>query len=328
MTTAFSEVACKGLPDIIQRVITNNSFSYLTVSSVVLLIALVIYDVIFFALNPDFDSAIWLINPFPLAATLFAIINIPAVLVTVCHIGKRLPLSSFSRNTIRRCCPCSCSTQFHQFILLYCLTNLVVFASFHFQWFIITFLSYPVQVLCSLTYLFPLILYISLLPYMFDVLLSAKKFKRGAVRFALFAVFLLIFVTIIIALYMFASIVLLYSHTAPAWSGVVALLGTGSGGLLLCIIKLASGGSEDSSTSDGRSLSILTPAVSLLKLSEPTDREANKRFRVSATEDFLAHPTPTQSANDTPSSPTMYDSPPQISSNDSPSTFDNNVNDV
>ena len=51
-------------------------------------------------------------------------------------------------------------------------------------------------------------------------------------------------------MYMFSSIVLLYAHTAPAWSGVLALVGTGSGGIVLYIFKLASGDPESEESAD------------------------------------------------------------------------------
>lgn len=251
VSTGLSHAACGGFPNFIRKVITQNSFSYLSCTSVVLLIALTGYDLAFFLEFPDLDSAVWLISPFPVASSLFSLINIPLIAITIYVHGEHIPLPSLTRHTIRRC---KCGSyklvaQIHQFFLLYCLTTLVVFLSFHFQWFIVTFLSYPVQVLSTSTYLLPIIFSISLIPYMVDILFSAKSTKRRVMTFSVFIVLGLVLILLVLAMYMFSSIVLLYAHTAPAWSGVLALLGTGSGGIILYIVKLASGEPEESEDS-------------------------------------------------------------------------------
>ena len=256
--------------------------------------ALTIYDVVFFAFHHHNKPAIWLINPFPVATTIFAIVNFPLIVISVNRIGKHLPLSSVTRNTIQRCCPCSCSTQFHLFILLYSLTNLVVFVSFHFQWFIMGFLSYPVQALCSLMYLIPVVLILSLLPLIFDVLLSAKNCKKRALRSAVFGAFILIFVMVVVLLYMLGSIMLLYAYTAPAWSGIVALIGTGATALFLYLFKLASGDSK-SSEATIKALSLLAAA----ELAKETNKEQVSATNTSEVSTPLS-PMKAKPDNDTP----------------------------
>ena len=149
VSSGLSNVACVGLPNFLRQLITKNSFSYLSCTSVVFLIALTGYDLLFLVEYREIESAIWLINPFPIAIILFSIINLPLVGLTIYVHGEHIPLPSLTKHTIQQCC-CSSYTwvaRLHQFFLLSCLTTLVVFLSFHLQWFLITFLSYPVQVL-------------------------------------------------------------------------------------------------------------------------------------------------------------------------------------
>ena len=252
VTSGLSNVACAGLPNVIRRLITKNSFSYMSCTSVVILIALTGYDVLFFVQYRDFESAIWLINPFPIAIVLFSIINFPHVGLTVYVHGEHIPLPSLTKHTIQRCYCFSYKwiTKLHQFFLLSCLTTLVVFLSFHLQWFIITFLSYPVQVLSTTTYLLPMVFSLSIIPYMIDILLSVKSFEKRILTIGLFLILGLGLILLVLAMYMFSAIVLLYAHTAPAWSGVLALVGTGSGGIVLYIFKLASGDPESEESAD------------------------------------------------------------------------------
>ena len=252
ISSGLSNAACAGLPKFLRQLITKNSFSYLSCTSAVFLIALTGYDLQFLVEYREIESAIWLINPFPIAIILFSIINLPLVGLTVYVHGEHIPLPSLTKHTIQRCC-CSSYTwvaRLHQFFLLSCLTTLVVFLSFHLQWFLITFLSYPVQVLSTTTYLLPLVFSLSIIPYMVDILLSIKTFKKGILTIGLFLILALVLTLLVLAMYMFSSIVLLYAHTAPAWSGVLALLGTGSGGIVLYIVKLASGDPETEETEE------------------------------------------------------------------------------
>ena len=270
VSSGLSNVACAGLPNIIRRVITKNFFSYLSCTSVVILAAVAGYDIYFFVQFRDFESAIWLINPFPIAIILFSIINLPLVGLTVYVHGEHIPLPSLTKHTMQRCC-CSSYTwivRLHQFFLLSCLTTLVVFLSFHFLWFLITFLSYPVQVLSTTTYLLPLVFSLSIIPYMVDILLSRKSFEKRILTIGLFLILTLALTLLVLVMYMFSSIVLLYAHTAPAWSGILALLGTGSGGIVLYIIKLASGDPETEESQDSPPTKKLSAVLSPLSRNE------------------------------------------------------------
>ena len=82
---------------------------------------------------------------------------------------------------------------------------------------------------------------------MVDILLSIKTFKKGILTIGLFLILALVLTLLVLAMYMFSSIVLLYAHTAPAWSGVLALL---PGGIVLYIVKLASGDPETEETEE------------------------------------------------------------------------------
>ena len=80
-------------------------------------------------------------------------------------------------------------------------------------------------------------------------------------------------------MYMFSSIVLLYAHTAPAWSGILALLGTGSGGIVLYIIKLASGDPETEESQDSPPTKKLSAVLSPLSRNESIMRSLKVKIQ-------------------------------------------------
>ena len=103
---------------------------------------------------------------------------------------------------------------------------------------------------------------------MVDILLSRKSFEKRILTIGLFLILTLALTLLVLVMYMFSSIVLLYAHTAPAWSGILALLGTGSGGIVLYIIKLASGDPETEESQDSPPTKKLSAVLSPLSRNE------------------------------------------------------------